>query len=105
MKKYFSLYIQRFYLTWAVEARLWYESLKPIPVDWIGLHPQFRQQYSKIGNTREKLFHAWRSFYFDENPKRNRDIYVTLMRQVTALLGHGESQVLEVVKNTLPSIL
>ena len=27
----------------------------------------FRQQYSKIGNTREQLFYAWRSFHFDEN--------------------------------------
>ena len=31
------------------------------------LQNSFRQQYSKIGNTREQLFHAWRSFHFDEN--------------------------------------
>ena len=49
------------------EARLWYESLRPINVDWQGLQNQFKQQYSKIGNTREQLFHAWRSFHFDEN--------------------------------------
>ena len=59
--------VQWFCLTLAGEARLWYESLRPINVDWLGLPNQFRQQYSKIGNTREQLFHAWRSFHFDEN--------------------------------------
>ena len=32
-----------------------------------GLQNLFRQQYSKIGNTREQLFHPWLSFHFDEN--------------------------------------
>ena len=59
--------VQRFCLTLLGEARLWYQSLKPINVDWQGLHNLFRQQYSKIGNTREQLSHAWRSFSFDEN--------------------------------------
>ena len=54
-------------LTLVGEARLWYASIRPINVDWQGLQNQFRQQYSKIGNTREKVFHAWQSFYFDEN--------------------------------------
>ena len=58
--------VQCFCLTLVGEARLWYESLRPINVDWIGLQNQFRQQYSKIGNTREQLFPAWRSFHFDE---------------------------------------
>ena len=49
------------------EVRLWYESLRPINVDWLALQNQFRQHYSKIGNTREQLFHAWRSFHFDKN--------------------------------------
>ena len=53
--------IQRFCLTLVGEARLWFESLEPINVDWEGLQNLFRQQYSKIGNTREQLFHAWRS--------------------------------------------
>ena len=35
------------------ETRLQYESLRPINVGWIGLQNQFRQQYSKIVNTRE----------------------------------------------------
>ena len=32
-------------------------------------------------------------------------VYVTCIRQVAALLGYGEPQVLEVFKNTLPSRL
>ena len=59
--------VQHFCLTLVGEARLWYESLRPINIDWTGLQNQFRQQYLKIGNTREQLFHAWRSFHFDEN--------------------------------------
>ena len=47
-----------FCLTLEGEAKLWEESLRPINVDWIGLQNQFRQKYSKIGNTREQLFHA-----------------------------------------------
>ena len=59
--------VQRFSLTLTGEARLWYQSLRLINVDWTELKNSFRQQYSKIGNTREQLFHAWRSFHFDEN--------------------------------------
>ena len=55
----------------------------------------------KLGNTREQLFHAWRSFSFDENTE-TIDVYVTHMRQVAALLSYGEPQILEVFKNTLP---
>ena len=43
--------VQKFCLTPTGEARLWYESLKPIVVDWQRLQDQFRQQYSKFGNT------------------------------------------------------
>ena len=64
----------------------------------------FWQQYSKIGNTREQLFHAWKSFSFDENTE-TIDAYVTSIRQVAALLGYGELQMLEVFKNTLPTKL
>ena len=35
--------VQRFCLTLTGEARLWYESLKPIVIDWQGLQDQFRQ--------------------------------------------------------------
>ena len=93
---------QRFCLTLLGEARLWYQSLEPINVDWQGLQNLFRQQYSKIGNTREYLFHAWRSFSFNENTE-TIDAYVTHIRQVATLLGYGEPQILEVFKNTLPT--
>ena len=53
-----------FCLTLVGEARLWYESLKPINVDWLGLQNQFRQQYPKIGNTREQFFHTWEILSF-----------------------------------------
>ena len=59
--------VQRFCLTLLGEARLWYQSLEPINVDWQGLQNLFRQQYSKIGNTREQLFHTWRSFTSGDN--------------------------------------
>ena len=93
--------VQIFCLTLLGEARLWYHSLVPINVDWHDLQNLFRQQYSKIGNTREQLFHAWRSFSFDENTE-SIDAYVTCIRQVDVLLGYGEPQSLEVFKNTLP---
>ena len=47
--------VQRFCLTLVGEARLWYESLRPIANDWQALLEQFRWQYSKIGNTREQF--------------------------------------------------
>ena len=47
--------VQRFCLTLLGEARLWYQSLEPTNVDWQGLQNLFRQQYSKIGNTREVI--------------------------------------------------
>ena len=43
--------VQRFCLTLTGEARLWYESLRPIVIDWTGLQEQCRQQYLKFGNT------------------------------------------------------
>ena len=69
-----------------------------------GLQNQFRQQYSKIGNTREQLFHTLRSFHYDENVE-TPDAYVLRIRQVARLLGYGETQVLEVFKNTVPNRL
>ena len=94
--------VQIFYLTLLEEARLWYQSLEPINIDWQGLQNLFRQQYSKIGNTREQLFHAWRSFNFDENTEAI-DAYVTCIRQVATPLGYGKPQILEVFKNTIPT--
>ena len=37
--------VQRFCLTLTGEATLWYETLRPIEVNWIGLQEHFRQQY------------------------------------------------------------
>ena len=39
--------VQRFCLTLVGDVTLWYESLRPIAVDWNGLQDEFRQQYSK----------------------------------------------------------
>ena len=58
--------VQWFCLTLTGEARLWYETLRPIEGDWTGLQKCFRQQYSMFGNTKEQLFHVWRSFLYDE---------------------------------------
>ena len=67
---------------------------------WAQLQNLFWQRYSKLGNTHEQLFHAWRSFTFDENTE-TIDSYVIRIRQVANLLGYGEPQILEVFKNTL----
>ena len=77
--------VQRFCLTLVGEARLWYESLRPIANDWQTLQEQFRQQYSKIVNTREQLFHAWKSVHYDENSEMI-DAYVNCIRQVATVL-------------------
>ena len=50
--------VQRFCIRLVGEARLCYESLRHINIDWQGLQNQFRQLYSKIGNTTEQLSHA-----------------------------------------------
>ena len=50
--------VQRFCLTLIGKDRLWYELFRPINAEWEDLQNMFRQQYSKIGNTREQLFHA-----------------------------------------------
>ena len=92
--------VQRFCLTLVGEARLWYDSLRLIANDWQALQEQFRQQYSKIRNTREQLFHVLRSFHYDENSEI-RYAYVHCIRQVAVLLGYEELQVLEVFKNTI----
>ena len=58
--------VRHFRVTLIGEARLWYESLALLDNDWPALQNKFRWQYSKIGNTPEQLFHAWRTFEFDE---------------------------------------
>ena len=96
--------VQQLSLTLVGEARVWYESLKHINLDWSRLQNQFQQQYSKIGNAREQFFHIWRSCHFDKNTE-TLDAYVTCIRQIATLLGYGKPQVLEVFKNTLPARL
>ena len=91
--------VQRFCLTLTGEGRLWYKSLRPINEDWIGLQNTFRQQYSMIGNTREQLFHIWRSFHLNENA----EIRCLCKSYKTGChtLRYQELQILEVFKNTL----
>ena len=96
--------VQRFCLTLTSEAKLWFESLRPIVVDWTRLQGHFRQQYSKFGNMQEHLFHVWRSFHYDENVE-TIDVYVNRIKQVVVLHNYGEPQILELFKNTLPSKL
>ena len=79
-----SVKVQRSCLTMTGEARLWYASLEPIVMTWQELQNQFRRQYSKLGNTREQLFHVWRSFHYDENVE-TPGVYVTRIRQVARL--------------------
>ena len=43
------------------------------------------------------LFHAWRTFKFDENTD-TIDSYVLRMSQVAAMLNYGEMQILEISK-------
>ena len=93
--------VRCFRVTLIGEARLWYESLTPLDNDWPALQNKFRWQYSKIGNTPEQLFHAWRTFKFDKNTD-SVDSYVLRMSQVAAMLNYGEMQILENFKNTLP---
>ena len=97
--------VQRFCLTLLGEARLHFHSLEPLEnTTWPQLQNLFRQRYSKLGNTCEQVFHAWRSFTFDENTE-TIDSYVIQIRQVATLLGYGEPQILEVFKDTLPTKL
>ena len=54
--------VQRFCLTLLGEARLWFQSLEPLGnTTWPQLQNLCRQRYSKLANTHEQLFHAWRS--------------------------------------------
>ena len=96
--------VRRFCLTLMGEARLWYESLKLMDMDWNALQTCFRQQYSKFGSSREQYFHVWRSFWYDEN-EDTIDSYILKVKQVASLSNYGEPEILELFKNTLPSKL
>ena len=57
------------------------QSLEPLDDTTLPqLQNLFRQRYSKLGNTHEQLFHAWRSFKFVENTE-SIDSYVMWIRQ------------------------
>ena len=96
--------VRRFCLTLIGEARLWYESLRPIEMGWEALPECFRQQYSKFGSSREQYFHMWRSFHYDKNTD-TIDSYIFKIKQVASLLNYGEQEILELFKNTFPSKL
>ena len=96
--------VRRFCLILTGEARLWYESIRPIEMDWDALQECFRQKYSKFGSLREQYFHMWRSFHYDENTD-TIDSYILQIKQVASLLNYGEPEILELFKNTLPSKL
>ena len=96
--------VQRFCLTLVGEARNWYATLESVAMMWPELQNMFRHQYSKIGNTRKQLFHAWRSFHYDENVE-TPDAYVIRIKQVARLLGYEDPQVFEVFKNRVPNRL
>ena len=85
--------VGHFHVTLIGEARLWYELLALLDNDWPTLQNKFRWQYSKIGNTPEQLFHAWRTFKFDENT----DSIDTCFKDESgcAMLNYGEMQILE----------
>ena len=48
--------VRRFFLTLTSEARLWYEAIRQVQLDWPMMQEHFRHQYSKFGNTREQYF-------------------------------------------------
>ena len=92
--------VRRFCLTLMGEARLWYESIRPIEMDWEALQECFRHQYSKFGSSREQYFHMWRSFQYDENTD-TIDSYILKIKQVASLLNYGEPEILEFFKKHL----
>ena len=93
--------VQTFCLTLLGKARLWYQIIRTHKCRLARFTKLFRQQHSKIGNTREQLLNAWRSFNFDENTE-TIDAYIMCIRQVATFLGYGEPQILYIFKNILP---
>ena len=96
--------VMRFCHTLTGEARLWYETIRNANLDWPTMEECFRQQYSKSVNTGEQYFHVWRSFQFDEATDPI-DGYIHKVKQIASLLDYGDPQILELFKNTLPSML
>ena len=83
--------VRRFCLTLTGEARLWYESIRPIEMDWGVLQEHFRQQYSKFGSSRGQYYHVWRSFHYDENTD-TIDSYILKIKQVAHYYAMGNQR-------------
>ena len=86
--------VNHFQLTLTGKARLWYESLALLDDDWPALQNKFKWQYSKLGNTPKQLFHAWRTFKFDENTDMI-DSYVLRNESGSSNAKLWEMQILE----------
>ena len=94
--------VRRFCLTLTGKARLWYETIRQVQLDWPMMQEHFRQQYSKFGSKRQQYFHIWRSFQFDEATD-TIDGYIHKVKQAAALLDYGEPQILELFKTHYPA--
>ena len=69
----------RICLTLTGKARLWYETLGTVQLDWTALQDCFQQQYSKFGNTRDQYFHVWRSIQYDESTHNIDSCYIFML--------------------------
>ena len=94
---------KEFCLTLVGEARLWYESLKSIALDWNGLQTQYSAVFKNRKHQRI-VISCMEIISLDKNSV-TLDSYVTHIRQVVVLLGSGKPQVLEPFKNTLTTRL
>ena len=101
----YDVRVQKFCLTLLVETRLWFQSLEALNnVIW----PECRICLDR--DIQNWVIHESNYFMHGDHLNFNTntetiDSYVTRIRQVAALLGYGEPQVLEVFKNTLPTKL
>ena len=94
--------VQRFCLTLLGDARLWYQFIRTY--NWrLARVDKIYLGYNtpKLVTLENNLFHAWRSFAFDENTE-TIDVYVTCISQVAVLLVYGEPQILEVFQEHTP---
>ena len=66
--------------------------MHPFQGSWGEFQERFRTQFSKLGNTREQLFHAWRSIQFDKNVE-TINVYAQRIRQIADKLSDGELQI------------
>ena len=54
--------VRRFCFTLTSKARLYYETIRNVNLDWPTMQEHFKQQYSKFGNTREQYFQGLEIF-------------------------------------------